>query len=362
MNTEHPSRRKGNVARLPKALRDKINSMLDDGATYPQIIAELEKSTSPRLPYPISVNNLSNWFDGGYQDYLHDQAWRERMTINSDRFLELAVNDDDATNMTAGGLHAAVIQLCQLMDQLFNPKTGEVDPDKYLRATNTLSRLSRSIIGMQKHRRAVAKEKASEPGSKEAQLKARQELLDKMDQLFGIRPVKAINRIFGPVPGTEPDETSDNRTASSSSSSSSSSPSSSPLSSSGGESRREEAVSASPLDFPPLRFGVADTRPALRPSVTVSESPCESVSEAGRVAPRAPQNDENSTTSTTSSPLSSSGGESRREEATHAQSEIEPNSTAQSAPSSPKPKRELPNNWPELSDEYLKKYLNWEVD
>jgi hypothetical protein len=39
MNTETTTHRcKSHIARLPKALRDKVNSMLDDGATYGAIV------------------------------------------------------------------------------------------------------------------------------------------------------------------------------------------------------------------------------------------------------------------------------------------------------------------------------------
>jgi hypothetical protein len=194
MNTEQQSRRKGNVARLPKELREKINSMMDDGATYPQIIEELEKSISPQLPYSISVNNLSNWFEGGYQDYLRDQAWRERLDTNANRYLEVGLTD--GTKLAAGGLYAASVQICKLIDELANPNASETDPEKCSRVTNALSRLSRSILQLQQYRDAIERAKAADPASKESQAKARQDMLDKMDQLFGIRPEAEIDRIF----------------------------------------------------------------------------------------------------------------------------------------------------------------------
>ncbi len=98
------TRRKGNVARLTKQFRDKINSMLDDGATYPEIIADLENSAHPPLPYPI-------------------------------------------------------IQICKLMDELTNPKAGETDAEKCARITNSLSRLSRSVLLLEKHRAEIEKSK-----------------------------------------------------------------------------------------------------------------------------------------------------------------------------------------------------------
>jgi len=64
------------IAKLPKPLRDLINSMLDDAAPAREIIAKLQESADPPLPYPISEQNISDWKNGGYQDYLRQQDWR----------------------------------------------------------------------------------------------------------------------------------------------------------------------------------------------------------------------------------------------------------------------------------------------
>src|SRR5262249_15186231 len=61
------------VPKLPKILRDRVNSMLDDSLPYPQIVASLQQSTNPPLPYPISEMDLSRWKNGGYQHYLAQQ-------------------------------------------------------------------------------------------------------------------------------------------------------------------------------------------------------------------------------------------------------------------------------------------------
>src|SRR4051812_5505832 len=64
---QHP--RNGKVARLPEPIRNRINQMLENGLPYRVIIRNLAETES--LPYPLSEMNLSNWFQGGYQDYLH---------------------------------------------------------------------------------------------------------------------------------------------------------------------------------------------------------------------------------------------------------------------------------------------------
>jgi hypothetical protein len=205
--TTGSKRRNGNVARLPKVLRDKINSMLDDGAEYSQIIAELEKSTNPPLPHTITEQNITRWKDGGYQDYLRDQAWREQMTTNADRFLDLAQANDGA-EIAAGGMQAALIQICQLMDELFNPKSGDRDAASHVRVANTLSRLSRSIISLSQYRDDLAKAKAADPESREAHEEARRKLVEKVDELFGLRrgsSAARVKQVFA-LPGDKPVE------------------------------------------------------------------------------------------------------------------------------------------------------------
>lgn len=201
MNIEATTRRKGNVARLPKPLRDTVNAMLDDGFTYKQIIAELEKSQNPPLPHPISEDSLSRWNHGGYQDYLQTQDRRERMTILSERFLDPA--ESDPIQLAAGALHGAMIQVCECMDQITQAKPGETDPQNFVRVANALSRMTRSIVIISEYRDELQRLKAADPASKEAQAKARQDMLDKMDQLFGIRPSAALDRIFGPLDGRD---------------------------------------------------------------------------------------------------------------------------------------------------------------
>jgi hypothetical protein len=87
-------RRNGNVARLPKSVRDVINEMLRDGFSYPAIIKKL-KTLKPPLPYKISESNLSNWKAGGYQDWLKEQLWLEQTRARQEIALDM-VRDFDA--------------------------------------------------------------------------------------------------------------------------------------------------------------------------------------------------------------------------------------------------------------------------
>src|SRR5437773_11119573 len=67
------SRRNGTLARLPLALREQINHMLDDGVTYNTIIERLGEAGKH-----LNQDNISNWRLGGYHDYLKAQLINDR--------------------------------------------------------------------------------------------------------------------------------------------------------------------------------------------------------------------------------------------------------------------------------------------
>jgi hypothetical protein len=69
---QHP--RNGKVARLPEAIRNQINRMLDDGMPYRAILEKLRESHPEGLPYSISDMNLSNWFHGGFEEWCLEQS------------------------------------------------------------------------------------------------------------------------------------------------------------------------------------------------------------------------------------------------------------------------------------------------
>jgi hypothetical protein len=62
-HAEH--RRTGKVARLARAVRERVNHMLDDGVPYDTIIQKLGKHGKH-----LTVDNLSEWKQGGHRDWL----------------------------------------------------------------------------------------------------------------------------------------------------------------------------------------------------------------------------------------------------------------------------------------------------
>src|SRR5436189_6333591 len=66
MKEERERRRTGVIARMPRAVRDEVNRMLDDGWPYEKIIEWLAANGHPG----VNKDHVSNWKDGGYQDWV----------------------------------------------------------------------------------------------------------------------------------------------------------------------------------------------------------------------------------------------------------------------------------------------------
>ncbi|HWW03370.1 MAG TPA: hypothetical protein VNZ64_26950 [Candidatus Acidoferrum sp.] len=180
-------RRTGKVASLPKTARDKINAGLDDGRRYQDIIDSLGPEGQG-----LNVHHISEWKDGGYQDYLQDKSWHDEVRARQETFTDLPAGPD-ALKLPEAGLQLAATGACELLRDLSEPGTdpeGKVDPDEFVRITNSLSRLSRSILTLQQYRDAAAKAKAAIHELKDPKRKLtdseRRAIVRQVDEILGI--------------------------------------------------------------------------------------------------------------------------------------------------------------------------------
>ncbi len=96
------STRNGKIARLPRSVREELNRRLEDGEEGKAIVVwlnghELVRSVLERLfgGRPISEQNLSQWRQGGFQDWRRHQdalEWTRSLAEESDE-LEDAAGD-----------------------------------------------------------------------------------------------------------------------------------------------------------------------------------------------------------------------------------------------------------------------------
>jgi hypothetical protein len=111
------NRRTGKIARLPKELRDVVNLMLRDGATYQQVIEKLKDHG-----HELNAENISNWFEGGFCDWEREQKRIEEMRARSQMALEMVRELKKESGNEGAGVHiteANELILCQ---------PGERDP------------------------------------------------------------------------------------------------------------------------------------------------------------------------------------------------------------------------------------------
>jgi hypothetical protein len=207
------------IAKLPKPLRDLINSMLDQGQPARQIIAALEASTDPLLPYPISEMNISHWRNTGYRRHLLQQERLALVQANREGAGDI-IATDDLTTLPEATLQIVANQYYEFLGD-FSPealreKLSE-DPLKYTRLLNVFARMVREIVHLRKFRDASAKAAAT----RLKQLDPNRDLSDnellllvnKMDQTFklprpalvasGVPPASS-GGVPPPVPETPP--------------------------------------------------------------------------------------------------------------------------------------------------------------
>jgi hypothetical protein len=134
-------KRTGAIARLPKEIRDHINSMLDEGHTYKEIVEYLCKQGFENF----NINSISRWRYSGYQDWVehhertHErmalQRWAASMSVKKDK----TVVSRALTNFSAARLHnlLARIDVNRLAEELASR------PQYVARLFNTLLRTSK---------------------------------------------------------------------------------------------------------------------------------------------------------------------------------------------------------------------------
>ncbi len=179
-------RRNGNVARLSKAVRDKVNGWIEDGVTYGEIIERLGEDGKG-----LDASNLSRWKDGGYQDWLAAQAFVARTRARQETPVEL-VGEFDATQVNHAALQLGTLHIYEALKELgpgsLNKKLGG-DCAAFARLLNALARASKETMQLQKYRKACARARA--------QLRELKDPKRKLDESETRAIVRKVDEILG---------------------------------------------------------------------------------------------------------------------------------------------------------------------
>ena len=145
-------KRTGKIARLPRTLRDQLNQRLHDGEPGVDLIKWLNALPEVQAilaehfaGVPISPQNLSEWNNGGFLDWLTTQELLESAR-------EFAANTAELPGYTDGELanalaHAITARYAVLLSRM--PLEGAINPDLLARF-NLLHRLDRHVARIQR--------------------------------------------------------------------------------------------------------------------------------------------------------------------------------------------------------------------
>jgi len=146
-------RRIGKIARAPKAVRDVINEMIRDGATYAQVIKVAEKHDV----FGLNEQNLTNWKEGGYQEWLREQERLSDMQAKREFAMEV-VRQNEGSKLHEATLQLAASQLYEVItdfDLAHLKDLLKAKPENYAAIVNSLAKLSKSGLEYEKYRAAV---------------------------------------------------------------------------------------------------------------------------------------------------------------------------------------------------------------
>ena len=142
-------RRIGKIARLPAAIREEVNEFLNDGLEYPRIIDWLLQQG-----HSVSPMNLTNWKDGGYQDWLQHRIRLDELELKLEYASELAAKAD-AGKFQQATLNLTCLQFYEMLNR-FDPAALSASlharPEKYPAVINSLARFTREYVGLQRFR------------------------------------------------------------------------------------------------------------------------------------------------------------------------------------------------------------------
>lgn len=160
--SDESTARNGKIARLPLAIRNEVCRRLDDGEVGPKIIAWLH--TLPEVlavldeyfnEQPISAQNLTEWRQGGYQDWKKRREQLDRTKGLAAFTAELIGNNGG--NTTKGATAIAGGQLLEIVESLdveTQKKLLLEKPGTYIEFVGALAKLTKSQADVEKAEQA----------------------------------------------------------------------------------------------------------------------------------------------------------------------------------------------------------------
>ena len=103
--------RTGKIARASFEVRTHVNVMLRDGNTAKAVMSFLEGAGITG----VNEQNVTNWRDGGFQDWLSEQSRLDDMRAKREFALQI-VKENDGSKLHEATLHLAASQLYDALE------------------------------------------------------------------------------------------------------------------------------------------------------------------------------------------------------------------------------------------------------
>lgn len=123
--------RHGKIARLPHEIREELNQRLYNGALSPELLPWLNELPAVKEllakcfdASPINKQNLTEWRQGGYQDWLHHQERELRIQRIAEEGSELSTAEG-REDLFENAARIAIAELMTAMDSLADMEDKE---------------------------------------------------------------------------------------------------------------------------------------------------------------------------------------------------------------------------------------------
>lgn len=158
--------RKGKIARMPHAVREEVNRRLHGGEPASKIIAWLHgREDVLRVlddyfdEQPVNAQNITEWRQGGFQDWLKRRERAARVKELSEYALDVAANSGgDLMSSTAAIAGGQLLEILESLDTEEQKTLLTEKPETYIELLDKLARLQKSGADA---RRAAQAEKAA---------------------------------------------------------------------------------------------------------------------------------------------------------------------------------------------------------
>lgn len=139
-----PITRKGKIARLPHALRERLNARLLDNESYPTILPWLNKEAGLTGAAAINDGNLSEWRAGGFSDWMEGIERVERTKRLAEFALRLAEAGGGTMNLPAAIAGGQIMEVLEGFDPGAMQGLLADDPAQWIELLATLAKLQKS--------------------------------------------------------------------------------------------------------------------------------------------------------------------------------------------------------------------------